>query len=137
MVQPSVPWPVLSHRFLNAVRPTTGVPCFNKALLQPRRETLEMVVRDLFPRGGHVEQATFWFKRRAPDHRRAVRRHRPQAGPEGGLLNVAAARELIKRCCSRVAKPWRWWCAICSRAAATLSRPPSGPISAIPPTRMR
>ncbi len=33
---------------------------FNKALLQPRRETLEMVVRDLFPRGGHVEQATFW-----------------------------------------------------------------------------
>ncbi|HCA5925511.1 TPA: D-amino acid dehydrogenase [Klebsiella pneumoniae] len=23
-------------------------------------ETLEMVVRDLFPRGGHVEQATFW-----------------------------------------------------------------------------
>lgn len=33
---------------------------FNKALLQPRRETTEMVVRDLFPRGGHVEQATFW-----------------------------------------------------------------------------
>ncbi len=33
---------------------------FNKTLLQPRRETLEMVVRDLFPRGGHVEQATFW-----------------------------------------------------------------------------
>lgn len=33
---------------------------FNKALLQQRRETLEMVVRDLFPRGGHVEQATFW-----------------------------------------------------------------------------
>ena len=33
---------------------------FNKELLQPRRETLEMVVRDLFPRGGHVEQATFW-----------------------------------------------------------------------------
>ncbi|MDU5731272.1 MAG: D-amino acid dehydrogenase [Citrobacter freundii] len=33
---------------------------FNTELLQPRRETLEMVVRDLFPRGGHVEQATFW-----------------------------------------------------------------------------
>ncbi|WP_297204051.1 D-amino acid dehydrogenase [uncultured Pluralibacter sp.] len=33
---------------------------FNKALLKPRRETLEMVVRDLFPRGGFVEQATFW-----------------------------------------------------------------------------
>jgi len=33
---------------------------FNTALLQPRRETLEMVVRDLYPRGGHVEQATFW-----------------------------------------------------------------------------
>ncbi len=33
---------------------------FNKELLQPRRETLEMVVRDLFPRGDHVEQATFW-----------------------------------------------------------------------------
>ena len=33
---------------------------FNTELLQPRRETLEMVVRDLFPCGGHVEQATFW-----------------------------------------------------------------------------
>ena len=33
---------------------------FNKALLKPRRETLEMVVGDLFPRGGFVEQATFW-----------------------------------------------------------------------------
>jgi len=33
---------------------------FNTELLRPRRETLEMVVRDLFPRGGHVEQATFW-----------------------------------------------------------------------------
>ncbi|WKW44303.1 D-amino acid dehydrogenase [Kosakonia cowanii] len=33
---------------------------FNTELLQPRRETLEMVVRDLFPRGGHVEEATFW-----------------------------------------------------------------------------
>lgn len=32
---------------------------FNTELLQPRRETLEMVVRDLYPRGGHVEQATF------------------------------------------------------------------------------
>ncbi|APG18513.1 D-amino acid dehydrogenase small subunit [Kosakonia radicincitans DSM 16656] len=33
---------------------------FNTELLQPRRETLEMVVRDLFPRGGRVEDATFW-----------------------------------------------------------------------------
>ena len=33
---------------------------FNTELLQPRRETLEMVVRDLFPHGGHVEEATFW-----------------------------------------------------------------------------
>ncbi|WP_435945350.1 D-amino acid dehydrogenase [Dryocola sp. BD586] len=33
---------------------------YNTDLLQPRRETLEMVVRDLYPRGGHVEQATFW-----------------------------------------------------------------------------
>jgi len=33
---------------------------FNTALLQPRRETLEMVVRDLYPRGGHIEQAPFW-----------------------------------------------------------------------------
>ncbi|CAI8833623.1 D-amino acid dehydrogenase [Kosakonia quasisacchari] len=33
---------------------------FNTELLKPRRETLEMVVRDLFPRGGFVEQATFW-----------------------------------------------------------------------------
>lgn len=33
---------------------------YNTDLLQPRRETLEMVVRDLYPRGGHVDQATFW-----------------------------------------------------------------------------
>ncbi len=33
---------------------------YNTELLQPRRETLEMVVRDLFPRGGRVEEATFW-----------------------------------------------------------------------------
>jgi len=33
---------------------------FDTALRQPRRDTLEMVVRDLFPRGGDVEQATFW-----------------------------------------------------------------------------
>jgi len=33
---------------------------FNTELLQPRRETLEMVVGDLFPRGGFIEQATFW-----------------------------------------------------------------------------
>lgn len=33
---------------------------FDTALRQPRRDTLEMVVRDLFPRGGHVEEATFW-----------------------------------------------------------------------------
>ncbi|MTH47152.1 D-amino acid dehydrogenase [Intestinirhabdus alba] len=33
---------------------------YNTELLQPRRETLEMVVRDLYPRGGHIEQATFW-----------------------------------------------------------------------------
>ncbi len=50
MVQPSVPWPVLSHRF---------------------------------------------FIRCAADHRRAVRRHRPQARPERRLLHVAAAREQI------------------------------------------
>jgi len=33
---------------------------FNTGLHASRRETLEMVVRDLYPRGGHVEQATFW-----------------------------------------------------------------------------
>lgn len=33
---------------------------FNTDLRAPRRATLEMVVKDLFPRGGHVEQATFW-----------------------------------------------------------------------------
>lgn len=32
----------------------------NTELLQPRHETLEMVVRDLFPRSGHIEQDTFW-----------------------------------------------------------------------------
>ena len=49
-------------RFDNRIRVggMAEVVGFNKALLQPRRETLEMVVRDLFPRGGHVEQATFW-----------------------------------------------------------------------------
>ena len=33
---------------------------FNNKLLPARRETLEMVVRDLYPEGGHIEQATFW-----------------------------------------------------------------------------
>lgn len=33
---------------------------FNTGLPQQRRETLEMVVRDLFPQVGHVEQAIFW-----------------------------------------------------------------------------
>lgn len=33
---------------------------FDTSLRQLCRETLEMVVRDLFPRGGHMEQATFW-----------------------------------------------------------------------------
>ncbi|MBS0903557.1 D-amino acid dehydrogenase [Pantoea dispersa] len=33
---------------------------FNTKLLPARRETLEMVVRDLYPEGGYVEQATFW-----------------------------------------------------------------------------
>lgn len=33
---------------------------FNTQLEQKRRETLEMVVRDLYPNGGRVEEATFW-----------------------------------------------------------------------------
>jgi len=33
---------------------------YNNQLLPARRETLEMVVRDLYPQGGHIEQATFW-----------------------------------------------------------------------------
>ncbi|WP_413728496.1 D-amino acid dehydrogenase [Sodalis sp. RH19] len=33
---------------------------FNTGLEKARRDTLEMVVRDLFPFGGHIEQATFW-----------------------------------------------------------------------------
>ncbi|MBB6114263.1 D-amino-acid dehydrogenase [Rahnella inusitata] len=33
---------------------------FNLKLAQARRETLEMVVKDLYPNGGNVEQATFW-----------------------------------------------------------------------------
>ncbi|MBP2197963.1 MULTISPECIES: D-amino acid dehydrogenase [Pantoea] len=33
---------------------------FNTKLLPARRETLEMVVSDLYPEGGYVEQATFW-----------------------------------------------------------------------------
>lgn len=33
---------------------------YNTALLPARRETLEMVVGDLYPQGGHIEQATFW-----------------------------------------------------------------------------
>ena len=33
---------------------------FNSQLLPARRATLEMVVRDLYPQGGHIEQATFW-----------------------------------------------------------------------------
>ncbi len=33
---------------------------FNTELAKARRDTLELVVRDLFPGGGHVHQATFW-----------------------------------------------------------------------------
>ncbi|MNG74738.1 D-amino acid dehydrogenase small subunit [compost metagenome] len=33
---------------------------FNTQLEQKRRETLEMVVQDLYPNGGRVEEATFW-----------------------------------------------------------------------------
>ncbi|WP_338637545.1 D-amino acid dehydrogenase [Erwinia persicina] len=33
---------------------------FNTRLLPARRRTLEMVVGDLFPQGGNIEQATFW-----------------------------------------------------------------------------
>lgn len=33
---------------------------FNQALLEARRQTLEMVVHSLFPEGGNLEQATFW-----------------------------------------------------------------------------
>ncbi|PLR39116.1 D-amino acid dehydrogenase small subunit [Chimaeribacter coloradensis] len=33
---------------------------FNTGLARARRETLEMVVKDLYPHGGNVEQATFW-----------------------------------------------------------------------------
>ncbi|MFS2225596.1 D-amino acid dehydrogenase [Pantoea sp. B65] len=33
---------------------------FNDRLLPARRETLEMVVRDLYPTGGDIAQATFW-----------------------------------------------------------------------------
>ncbi|WP_426767897.1 D-amino acid dehydrogenase [Erwinia aphidicola] len=33
---------------------------YNTKLLPARRGTLEMVVRDLYPQGGHIEQATFW-----------------------------------------------------------------------------
>jgi D-amino-acid dehydrogenase len=33
---------------------------FSNTLLEQRRQTLEMVVNDLYPNGGAVEQATFW-----------------------------------------------------------------------------
>ncbi|KFK94444.1 MULTISPECIES: D-amino acid dehydrogenase [unclassified Serratia (in: enterobacteria)] len=33
---------------------------FNTELEQKRRETLEMVVRDLYPNGGRIEDASFW-----------------------------------------------------------------------------
>lgn len=33
---------------------------YNTELRRARRQTLEMVVRDLYPQGGHIEQATFW-----------------------------------------------------------------------------
>jgi len=33
---------------------------FNTKLLPARRRTLEMVVGDLFPQGGHIGQADFW-----------------------------------------------------------------------------
>lgn len=33
---------------------------FNTQLAPARRETLEMVVRDLYPHGGDISQAVFW-----------------------------------------------------------------------------
>lgn len=33
---------------------------FNTKLLPARRRTLEMVVGDLFPQGGYIEQSVFW-----------------------------------------------------------------------------
>jgi D-amino-acid dehydrogenase len=33
---------------------------YSRELKQARRETLELVVNDLFPGGGDVERATFW-----------------------------------------------------------------------------
>lgn len=62
---------------------------FNTELLKPRRETLEMVVGDLFPRGGFIEQATFWTGLRpmTPDgtpivgrtpYKKSVDQHRPR-----------------------------------------------------------
>lgn len=77
---------------------------FNKDLLKPRRETLEMVVRDLFPRGGHVEQATFWTGLRpmTPDgtpvvgrtaYKEFVAEHRARhAGLDHGLRFRAVAQ---------------------------------------------
>ncbi|MFH8135781.1 D-amino acid dehydrogenase [Pantoea osteomyelitidis] len=49
-------------RFDNRIRVggMAEIAGFSKALLPARRKTLEMVVRDLYPTGGHVEQATFW-----------------------------------------------------------------------------
>ncbi len=49
-------------RFDNSIRVggMAEIVGFNNKLLPARRETLEMVVRDLYPEGGHIEQASFW-----------------------------------------------------------------------------
>lgn len=65
------------------------------------------------------------FVRRTANHRRTIRRHRPQAGPEGSLLNVAAAREQIAN--HHLQRSRRGF-------SNSLLKPT---ISAIPPTRIR
>lgn len=55
-------WKIAITRFDKRIRVggMAEIVGFNTALREPRRATLEMVVKDLFPAGGHVEQATFW-----------------------------------------------------------------------------
>lgn len=49
-------------RFENRIRVggTAELAGFSRTLRAPRRATLEQSVRDLFPRGGDLQQATFW-----------------------------------------------------------------------------
>ena len=55
-------WKIAITRFDDRIRVggMAEIVGYNTKLKTARRETLEMVVSDLYPQGGHIDRATFW-----------------------------------------------------------------------------